>query len=195
MARLAELCDAEAPHLAACTLEAATAFVERALRIDGPFVELDFALQARPATLTVSVACRKIIGTVLGIFTAGLVVPSPARIAESVAAVARDVFGDREQECEACHGARAEVYERRARIRHATRHLLKLVQPQLALDGDEPLSETVAAVLTPFIRSGPVSCRMRDCTEPLPLACVRACTRPCLHSCCTRVRKEPTTRE
>jgi uncharacterized protein with von Willebrand factor type A (vWA) domain len=108
--------------------------------------------------VTVSVACRKIIGTVLGIFTAGLVVPSPARIAESVAAVARDVFGDREQEREACHGARAEVYERRAHIRHATRHLLTLVQPQLALEADEPLSETVAAVLpniADLIRSGP----------------------------------------
>ena len=158
VARLAELCAAEAPHLAAGTLEAATAFVERALRIDGPYVELDFALQARPATVTVSVACRKIIGTVLGIFTAGLVVPSPARIAESVAAMARDVFGDREQEREACRGARAEVYERRKHISHATRHLLKLVQPQLALEADEPLSETVAAVLpniADLIRSGP----------------------------------------
>jgi hypothetical protein len=137
------------------------------------------------------VACRKIIGTLLGIFTAGLVVPSPARIAESVAAVARDVFADREQECEACHGARAELYERRAHIRHATRHLLKLVQPQLALEGDEPLSETVAAVLpniADLVRSGPGSRFMPACTERFPHVCVRACTRPCAHKYFTCAR-------
>ena len=166
VARLGELCAAEAPHLAPGTVEEATVFLERALLMDGRYVNLDFSLSTKPATVTISIN-ESIVSTVLGIFASGFVVPLGAALDAKLTAIANDAFADSSQECEACHTARAEVIQRKANIDQAVRSLLRLVQPELPLESNEFLDDTVARVL-PDVPKPPAVSQQSEQMHPPP---------------------------
>lgn len=163
LARLRQFCADEQPHLDGAALDAAQQLLPEALAVGSQYVTLMHDFGGDAPTVTVCIDQARLIGVVLDTFAMGFVVPTVDGLIGRLGAAVGEVFDDAAQEREAGHAERVALVDREARVARATRGLLRLVDPELPLESEQPIVDTITAVL-PNLPADMLTVALAQCT-------------------------------